>query len=95
MMLTDPDIGPHMIKLNEDALADAEKARTVFKEIYHREFHRDLVKKGTIESLVDFFVSLAADGYEAWKQSGYQGWPFVRPAMPRGRSYVLWRIETA
>jgi len=32
MMLADPDIGPDMIKLNEDALADAEKARTVFKD---------------------------------------------------------------
>mgnify|MGYP006924558789 CR=1 FL=1 len=33
MMLADPEMGPNMIKLNEDALAHAETARTVFKEL--------------------------------------------------------------
>jgi len=81
MMLADPDIGPDMIKLNEDALADAEKARTVFKDFYHSDIYRDLVKKGIIKSPMDIFVSLGADGYEAWKQSGYQGWPIMLTIM--------------
>jgi len=32
MMLVDSDIGPDMIKLNEVALADADKKRTVFQD---------------------------------------------------------------
>jgi len=35
IMLADTDIGTDMIKLNKEALADAEKARTVFKDFYH------------------------------------------------------------
>jgi len=77
MMLADPDIGPDMIKKNEDAPADAEKARTVFKDLYHSDIYRDLVKKGIIKSPMDIFVSLGADGYEAWIKSGYQGWPIM------------------
>jgi len=49
IMLADPDIGTDMIKLHEDALADAEKARTVFKDFYHGDIYRDLVKKGIIK----------------------------------------------
>jgi len=73
MMHADPDIGPDMIKLNEEALSDAEKVRKVFKDFYHSNIYRDLVKKGIIKSPMDIFVSLGADRYESWKQSGYQG----------------------
>jgi len=81
MMLADPDNGPDMIKLNKNALSDAEKARTVFKDFYHSDIYRDLVKKGIIKSPMDIFVSLGADGYEAWNQSGYQGWPIMLTIM--------------
>ena len=81
MMLADPEIGPEMIELNEDALDDAEKARTVFKVFYHSDIYRDLVKKGIIKSPIDIFVSLGAEGYEAWRQSGYQGWPIMLTIM--------------
>jgi len=42
------------------------------RSFYHSEIYRDLVKKGIIKSPMGIFVSLRADGYVAWKQSGYQ-----------------------
>jgi len=81
MMLADPDTGPEMIGLNEDALDDSEKARTVFQDFFHGDIYRDLVKKGIIKSPMDIFVSLGVEGYEAWRQSGYQGWSIMLTIM--------------
>jgi len=85
-MFAHPDIGPDMIKLNKDALADAEKARTVFKDFYHSDTYRGLVKKGITNSPTAIFVSLRADRYEAWKQSGSQGWPIMLTIMSMSTS---------
>jgi len=49
----------------------AEKARTVFRESYHSAIFLNLLKKGIIKTM-DIFVSLGIDGYEAWKQSGFE-----------------------
>jgi len=35
---------------------------------------------------MDIFVSLGADGYEAWKQNGYQGWPIMLTIMSKPTS---------
>jgi len=43
----------------------------VFRESYHSAIFLNLLKKGIIKTM-DIFVSLGIDGYEAWKQSGFE-----------------------
>lgn len=76
-MLADPELGPSMV----DAMAKARQAATEpvsgVEDWYDGSNFRTAVANGLFNLNTSIALSISTDGFEAWRQLGFQGWPVV------------------
>lgn len=76
-MLEDPRLGPDMMEAMSDARHAATLPRAGLRDWYDGSTFRDAVAKGLFQSNTSVALSLATDGFEVWRQKGFQGWPVI------------------
>jgi len=73
MMLANPDIGPDMMDLMRKARLAAASGSRSRDDWYKSDIFRILLAMGKFSSDTDVAQSIWADGFEAWRQGGFQG----------------------
>jgi len=81
-MLSDPTLGPDiMAGMNSARQAAAACADGKQKEGLHDWYHGLVflaaVRAGLFTKDTDIALSISTDGFEAWRQGGFQGWPII------------------
>lgn len=76
-MLADPVMGPGLVEAMARARAAAESPRDGVHDWWDGEIFRTAVAKGYFLSNTSIALSISTDGFEAWRQQGFQGWPIV------------------
>jgi len=73
MMLANPDLGLDMMDLMRKARLAAASGSTSRDDWYNSDIFRILLAMGKFSSDNDVALSISADGFEAWRQGGFQG----------------------
>ena len=93
MMLADPNIGTGMVKAMQEAReAAAAGPPKDLRDWFDGQIFRKLVAQGYFSSNTCFVLSISTDGFQAWKQRGFEGWPIVATVLnidPSGRAQVV------
>ena len=77
MMLADPDIGVCMVSaMNEARQACAAGPPTDFRDWFDGTTFRKLCTQGYFSTNTCIALSISTDGFQAWRQRGFEGWPF-------------------
>lgn len=76
-MLGDPTLGLDMTAGMAHARQRASQPRISIDDWYDGSNFRNAVQQGYFQADTDVAFSLSADGFEAWRQQGFQGWPVV------------------
>lgn len=78
MMLADPDIGTGMVKAMQEARDAAQSSENhALRDWYYGTNFRTLVAQGYFSSNTCVALSFSTDGFQAWKQRGFEGWPII------------------
>jgi len=73
MMLENPDLGLDIMDLMRKARLAAAFGSTSRDDWYNSHIFRILLATGKFSSDTDVALSISADGFEAWRQGGFQG----------------------
>lgn len=76
-MISDPTLGPEMIATMARAREAAGHPVQDLRDWYDGSNFRDAVRAGYFNADTDIALSLSTDGFEAWRQMGFQGWPVI------------------
>jgi len=75
MMLADPDIGVGMVKAMKAARAAAGASPTEgLRDWFDRSIFRKMVEQGSFSSNTCIALGISTDGFQAWRQRGFEGW---------------------
>jgi len=96
MMLADPDIGPGMV----NAMKEAREAAGIspvedIRDWFSGAIFRKLVELGYFSTNTCVALSISTDGFQAWRQRGFEGWPIIitiLSADPSSRVQVVSQI---
>jgi len=78
MMLADPAMGPGMVQAMKDAREAAGTSPVDgFGDWFHGGSFRKLVQLGCFSSNTCIALSISTDGFQAWRQRGFEGWPII------------------
>lgn len=78
MMLADAHIGPSMVNAMKEAReAAAAGPPTDLRDWFDGAVFRKLVAQGYFSSNTSVALSISTDGFQAWKQRGFEGWPII------------------
>lgn len=78
MMLADADIGAGMVTAMKEARqAAAAGAPKDLRDWFDGTTFRNLVNKGYFSTNTCIALSISTDGFQAWKQRGFEGWPII------------------
>lgn len=86
-LLASPATAKEMMSTMATARRDAAKPTQELSEIcawYHGTVVRQLSQQGHFTADTDIAVSLSTNGFEAWRQQGFQAWPCVITALNLG-----------
>lgn len=75
--LGDPTLGLDMTAGMAHARQRASQPRISIDDWYDGSNFRNSVQQGYFQADKDVAFRLSADGFEAWRQQGFQGWPVV------------------
>jgi len=93
MMLADPDVEAGMVKTMEQAQeAAAAVPPKDLRDWFDGKIFRKLVSQGYFSSSTCVALSISTDGFQAWKQRGFEGWTIVATIFnvdPSGRVQVV------
>ena len=81
-MLSDPILGPDIMagmnRARQTAAACADgKQKEGLQDWYHGLVFLAAVRAGLFTKDTDTALSISTDGFEAWRQGGFQGWPII------------------
>jgi len=78
MMLADAKIGAGMVKAMQEA-REAAGSNPVedLRDWFDGATFRKLVELGYFSSNTSIALSISTDGFQAWKQRGFEGWPII------------------
>jgi len=76
-MLADPVLGRSMITAMADAIKAAKSPADGVRDWYYGMTFREAVAAGLIDTDTCVALSISMDGFKAWRQRGFQGWPIV------------------
>lgn len=76
-MLANPVIGPGMVRSMSRARSAATEPVAGVRDWYDGAIFRSAVSAGYFASITSVALSISTDGFEAWRQRGYQGWPVI------------------
>lgn len=76
-MLQDALIGTQMQRNMGVAREAAAAERTGVRDWYDGDNFRDAVRRGYFSTNTCVALSLSTDGFEAWRQKGFHGWPVI------------------
>ena len=76
-VLADPVLGRSMTTAMADAIKAAKSPSDGVRDWYDGKNFREAVAAGLIDSDTCVALSISMDGFEAWRQRGFQGWPIV------------------
>lgn len=76
-MLEDPVLGVDMTAGMAHARARASQPISSYEDWYDGSNFRNAVQRGCFRADTDVALSLSTDGFEVWRQQGFQGWPIV------------------
>lgn len=76
-MLEDPVLGLDMTAGMAHARQRASQPISSYEDWYDGSNFRNAVERGHFRSDTDVALSFSTDGFEAWRQQGFQGWPIV------------------
>jgi len=93
MMLADPDIGSGMVQ----AMYEAREAAVAgspedLRDWFYGEVFRMLVAQGYFSSNTCIALSISTDGFQAWRQRGFEEWPIIATVLsidPTSRVQVV------
>jgi len=78
MMLADSAIGPGMVQAMKDAREAAGTSPVDgFGDWFHGATFRKLVELGCFSSNTCIALSISTDGFQAWRQRGFEGCPII------------------
>jgi len=93
MMLADPNSGAGMVKAMQEA---PEAAAAIppknLQDWFDGQIFRKLVAQSYISSNTGDALNISTDGFKAWKQRRFEGWPIVATVLnidPSGRVQVV------
>jgi len=93
MMLADPDIGSGMVQAMKEAReAAAAGSPENLRDWFVGEVFRKLVPQGYFSSNTCIALSISTDGFQAWRQRGFEGWPTIATVLnidPTSRVQVV------
>jgi len=93
MMLADPEIGVGMVSAMKEAreAAESSPARGL-RDWFDGATFRKLVALGYFSSNTFIALSISTDGFQAWRQGGFEGWPILATVLsvdPTSRVHVV------
>jgi len=93
MMLADSEIGTDMVKAMKEAReAAATSPVQGLRDWFDGATFRKLVELGYFPSNTCIALSISTDGFQAWKQRGFEGWPIIATVLnvhPSSRVQVV------
>jgi len=93
MMLADQYIGPGMVKAMKNARQAAQASPSKeLRDWFDGQVFRKLVALGYFSSDTCVALSISTDGFQAWKQRGFEGWPIIATVLnvdPSSRVQVV------
>jgi len=96
MMLVDPDIVPGMVSaMKEGREAAGISSVADIQDWISGAIFRKLVELGSFSTNTCVALSISTDCFQAWRQSGFEGWPTIvtiRSADPSSRVQVVSQI---
>ena len=78
MMLADPDIGVGMVSAMKEACqAAADGPPKDLRDWFDGATFRKLYAQGYFSTNTCIALSISTDGFQAWRQRGFEGWPII------------------
>jgi len=78
MMLADPDIGAGMVSaMNEERQAAADGPPKDVRDWFDGTTFRKMYAQGYFSKNTSIALSISTNGFQAWRQRGFEGWPII------------------